>query len=271
MGTRNSTLVKLGNVIKIEQYGQWDGYPTGVGQEIADFLKTVDLKDFKKKVRALKQITPKQRNEIVAGHEQYFIGANTDWTKEYPQLSRDVGAGILEMVADGSVTKVFRDRDFKDDSIWCEYWYLLDLNAETVTMNGDTFTFEEWTTPALMDYLDRDRDEELSEFLESKVFTELSKEDQAKLVKVIKKDFGSITSLDKFLEEPGLNTVAITINTDNQAFQDGNLGGEVARILRNVATSFELDEDINGKPLKDANGNTVGEVKYVPDNAATTE
>lgn len=54
MGTRNSTLVKSKGKVKVAQYGQWDGYPTGQGQTIADFLNSdVDLEDFAKKETVL--------------------------------------------------------------------------------------------------------------------------------------------------------------------------------------------------------------------------
>lgn len=143
MGTRNSTLVKLDGEIKVEQYGQWDGYPTGQGATVQDFLKTVNLEDFKKKVKKLGVWTDKEVDDIVQGHEQYFIGANTDWATQYPELSRDTGAGILQLIADGEVTKVVL-YPFKDDGLMCEYWYELDLDKETVTMNDRVFTFDEW-------------------------------------------------------------------------------------------------------------------------------
>lgn len=53
------------------------------------------------------------------------------------------------------------------------------------------------------------------------------------------------------------------INTDNEAFSD-NQGGEVSRILRDLADSLEeaalIGSDFTTK-LRDYNGNTVGEAK----------
>jgi hypothetical protein len=55
--------------------------------------------------------------------------------------------------------------------------------------------------------------------------------------------------------------VTITIKTNNAAFVD-NPGGEVARILRRLAESYEFhgrnDVSID---LRDVNGNRVGQVK----------
>lgn len=38
MGTRNLTCVVKNNKYVVAQYGQWDGYPTGQGQTIVEFI-----------------------------------------------------------------------------------------------------------------------------------------------------------------------------------------------------------------------------------------
>jgi hypothetical protein len=43
MGTRNLTMVYQDEQFKVAQYGQWDGYPEGLGVQLLHFLKTVDL------------------------------------------------------------------------------------------------------------------------------------------------------------------------------------------------------------------------------------
>lgn len=135
MGTRNSTLVKLNGELKVAQYGQWDGYPTGQGKTIQEFLKEVDLTKFKEEVAKLREITDEEAKEVEA---------DENWTNSYPYLSRDAGAGVLKMIADGQVKFLVLDPDFKDDGLFCEYWYELDLDKETIIMNGRTFTFDEW-------------------------------------------------------------------------------------------------------------------------------
>lgn len=54
--------------------------------------------------------------------------------------------------------------------------------------------------------------------------------------------------------------ITITIQTGNAAFEDGNSGSEVARILRKYADRIEHDEPDRCN-LLDVNGNTVGQVK----------
>jgi len=51
----------------------------------------------------------------------------------------------------------------------------------------------------------------------------------------------------------------LKIKTDNAAF-DGDRGGEVARILRDVADSIKVGADLG--VIRDINGNNVGEYKY---------
>mgnify|MGYP003125175190 CR=1 FL=1 len=62
----------------------------------------------------------------------------------------------------------------------------------------------------------------------------------------------------------------ITINTENQAFSDENLGFEISRILKNYATAIEsvIDPDTSWEletKLRDINGHTVGQVKFTTD------
>lgn len=61
MGTRHLISVVLDGEYKIAQYGQWDGYPSGQGQAIVDFLlDNFDREAFKRqlaKCRFLEQRT----------------------------------------------------------------------------------------------------------------------------------------------------------------------------------------------------------------------
>lgn len=62
------------------------------------------------------------------------------------------------------------------------------------------------------------------------------------------------------------NEILIQLRTGNAAFQDGNFGAEVARILRKLAdkcegyTDYKSFYEYADIPIKDVNGNTVGDV-----------
>jgi hypothetical protein len=62
-----------------------------------------------------------------------------------------------------------------------------------------------------------------------------------------------------------MSRLTLTIETDNAAFQDGQLGPELGRILHNVAERViklaAYGPHIDGRPV-DINGNTVGSFRH---------
>lgn len=163
MGTRNLTIVKSKGVIKISQYGQWDGYPTGQGSTIAEFFKDCNIPEFKKKVNKLKAWNDKQVDKLYenAGASNGMISLSDARKVEnvYPELSRDTGARILSMINSGQVTKVqLHPESFIEDTLWCEYYYIIDLDNETISMNGGKhYPINEWTED-LMEQFEAERD-----------------------------------------------------------------------------------------------------------------
>lgn len=151
MGTRNLTIVKSKGKTKVSQYGQWDGYPTGQGQEIADFLKTVDLAKFKRQVNKLGVYTNEDVKKIYieAGatpdSEWVSMEVSNNVREAHPAINRDEGAHILALIHKGIVTRVrLEDESYAKDSS-CEYWYVINLDKETVQMNGGKeYSFAQW-------------------------------------------------------------------------------------------------------------------------------
>jgi hypothetical protein len=67
-----------------------------------------------------------------------------------------------------------------------------------------------------------------------------------------------------------MNQITITIETLNAAFDDGNTGAEIARILRDFADKIDGSEgyyndpiNLDGTKLRDINGNKVGTVEII--------
>lgn len=155
MGTRNLTMVRSRGKVKVAQYGQWDGYPLGQGETIAKFLRTVKLDDFKKRVNALKKWTDTAINKayIAEGHNgsEWVTCEISDKVKaKHPELSRDTGAEILNLIYSGKCVRVSLNEKFKEDKLFCEYWYEINLDDETVTMNDKKYTFKQWTRKGMM-------------------------------------------------------------------------------------------------------------------------
>lgn len=143
MGTRNITTVKVNKRNRVVQYGQWDGYPTGQGVTIANFLKNLKLKDFKKKVLELEKYTNEEIEEIwtkagaTPGSNSVSINIANKVEESNPELSRNTGADILNLIQSGSVKKVSLDRGQLKKS-WIEFLYEinLDLKRVRVSLNG---------------------------------------------------------------------------------------------------------------------------------------
>lgn len=137
MGTRNLTMVIQKEKPVISQYGQWDGYPSGNGLTILEFLRTCNLDEFKEKIKNVRFSTKKDEKKV----EKFLksIGCKDGWMnmdqsdlykKAYPYSSRDIGAGILQMVNESEDTEiVLQDTTkFAADSLFCEWAYLIDLD-----------------------------------------------------------------------------------------------------------------------------------------------
>jgi hypothetical protein len=131
MGTRHSTMVISEGKTKVAQYGQWDGYPSGQGMTILRFLQGVDLAEFKKKIDSLGLYT---EEEIEAMNTKIQDGEFDDWKEKHPELSRDTGARVLELIDLGLVTKVQLDEDFINDRVFCEWGYIINLDDNTLSI-----------------------------------------------------------------------------------------------------------------------------------------
>jgi hypothetical protein len=141
MGSRNLIEVKLDGELKIAQYGQWNGHPTGQGIGIADFLhKGMNKKKFKQALRECRFMDEKER-------EAFFTEkAEEDIIAGHPWLLRDAGSDVLRHVQNDGARLLWDRRDFKNDQVMCEYHYLIDMDNETVSVNGSNpIPFTEWT------------------------------------------------------------------------------------------------------------------------------
>lgn len=123
MGTRNLTAVFYNGEYKVAQYGQWDGYPDGVGIAVLEFIRAVDIKEFKKKLSKVRFITEEEKSTF---HIKY-----PDWVERFPHLSRDAGAKILKYVMHGA-TDLKNSINFAGDSLFCEWCYVIDLDKGTL-------------------------------------------------------------------------------------------------------------------------------------------
>lgn len=164
MGTRNLTIVKLDGKVRVAQYCQWDGYPTGQGVTIAKFLRTIKTTKqktaFKERVRRLKFASNKMQEDGWKkcgsdGSGWVTMDVSIKFKAAYPELHRDTGADILNLIRDGRVLFVANQIKFLQDTTFCEYAYEIDLDKNIVrvyagsTKPFKTYKFSQFTVRAM--------------------------------------------------------------------------------------------------------------------------
>lgn len=127
---------------KIAQYGQWDGYPEGQGETILTFLQEPgNLEGLRANVDLLHFTTDEEITDVLklccpdlVDKQWVNMEEAARWDAALPSLSRNLGAGILNMVAYNEPEfghRVKDDWEFGNDS-WCEWAYVLDLDTDTL-------------------------------------------------------------------------------------------------------------------------------------------
>lgn len=124
MGTRHlQTVIAKNGETKVNQYGQWDGYPSGQGIEILKYLRSGNLVKYQENLEKLDLITDSQMEEV---------NKDPNRSKNYPYLSRDCGSDIHQMIQNGEV-KFVCFIDTKEAESWCEGFYTIDFSKNEFT------------------------------------------------------------------------------------------------------------------------------------------
>ena len=116
MGTRGLTVVISGGKNVIAQYGQWDHYPEGQGLDALAFLRDTSAVDrLRENIPRITEETPTYHEEIM----ELCVESGVEWQEIAPQLSRNMGAGILNFVADTPEGPIYLrdDSDFAHDTL----------------------------------------------------------------------------------------------------------------------------------------------------------
>lgn len=139
MGTRHLICVVVAGEYKVAQYGQWDGYPSGQGETVCEFIQTSLIKNgqleaFTKAVRKCSFWNPEELDaewvRLAGPSINGMVKADQadKFYDVYPELSRDMGAEVLDAVLNSGGLKLKNSLDFAADSLFCEYVYVLDLD-----------------------------------------------------------------------------------------------------------------------------------------------
>lgn len=129
MGTRNLTMVQKDNQIKVAQYGQWDGYPSGQGVTILEFCRDKDnIEKLNNKLNEVKFLDQNEADKINLklknNDQETMLLFNTFW-------SRDIGGEILANIINkqGNIGLINKF-SFGYDSLFCEWAYCVNLDTQ---------------------------------------------------------------------------------------------------------------------------------------------
>lgn len=144
MGTRNMTCAYIDDEYRVAQYGQWDGYPDGVGVDILNTLISVGIEILKDKILKCKSYSNEDRSNFLAPYcdnEGYLKKEyNELYTSVFQFDDRDIGGKIFDKIlssVDGVGLHVDIEYAIGEDT-WCEWFYVVDF---------DKLTFEVYDHP----------------------------------------------------------------------------------------------------------------------------
>lgn len=125
MGTRSLIMVVHKSETKVAQYSQFDGYLEGQGMTVLNFCKKVKWPQFIEKLARLRWITDEEIRKV---------NSTPHWYKEYPYLTREIGANLLDYINnnDALPTGLKNNEAFAGDSLFCEYAYVIDLDKKNL-------------------------------------------------------------------------------------------------------------------------------------------
>ena len=151
MGTRNLTkVIDANGELKVAQYGQWDGYPSGQG--INALLHAYNYRQIENKLGNVYFLTNEEMDNI----NSLLSASNKPISELYPTLSRDTCADILGYVAWATERIPLVDSsDFESDELFCEAVYTLNFQTKEFvsTYGGHTLTHRLDELPEPKEYL----------------------------------------------------------------------------------------------------------------------
>ena len=159
MGTRHLIDVKdVNGELKISQYCQWDGYPTGAGDGIIKFLKKIGniekLEQALKKVRFVDEVKDKEFIDSFDKNPNNRTKEQILYFDKY--ISRDVGYDILQNVCDfkGDELLLSSDSGFEKEGTFCEWYYVVDLQQRKLFIWKKSFDFDKLPTKKALEKME---------------------------------------------------------------------------------------------------------------------
>jgi tRNA U34 5-carboxymethylaminomethyl modifying enzyme MnmG/GidA len=158
MGTRHLIEVKnKSGELKVAQYCQWDGYPTGAGSRIVNFLKKEgNIEKLNESLKKVDFFSDEKWDEMV---EKYN---NKDKeTRIYVDefISRDLSVDLLDNLIESDKKEILlqNNSDFKKDTLFCEWYYLIDLKTKKLHIWNEIFDFNNLPSDNQLKNIEKDK------------------------------------------------------------------------------------------------------------------
>lgn len=133
-------------VKKISQYGQWDGYPEGVGADILSFLNNAQLFEaLKSNLHKVRFLEPEGRDkEFMESYNKNVPEWSNEpdnrteeqkrWFKTY--IHRDLAAKILTSIANSEDEEIIIEdsEDSAKKGGWVKWSYVINLQDNTLSV-----------------------------------------------------------------------------------------------------------------------------------------
>lgn len=136
MGTRGAISIVIEKKEKT-CYNHCDSYPDGLGSGVIAELKKIDATEngweqFKKNAKAVQMVdeSKKPSKELQDKYNEHFNNnVSTGSSEEWYALLRDLqGEAYLPAIMSGEVEHMVDAKNFPQDSLFCEYAYVIDLD-----------------------------------------------------------------------------------------------------------------------------------------------
>tara|TARA_B100000745_G_C20033176_1_gene351828 strand:- start:28 stop:618 length:591 start_codon:yes stop_codon:yes gene_type:complete len=138
MGTRHLVAAIVDNEFRVAQYGQFDGYPTGQGQDLVDYLRKVDISELYERVKQVRFANDEdietvrellnQFNKMLPDYEGY-----EELERKLEPFAPSCSSEIFEYLMDNPDCLPLKDNsNFGKDSLFCEWAYIVNFDTNSL-------------------------------------------------------------------------------------------------------------------------------------------
>ena len=138
MGTRGCVGWTVDGENYVETYIQYDSYPEGLGNDMLEVIKTIDIEQLKNNISSIniiKDSADPAPKKCVKKYAKFSENPNKETDISWYWVLRKLqGAAIIEAIANGKVNHVIENKNWMKDSLFCEYGYTLNFKTNELEL-----------------------------------------------------------------------------------------------------------------------------------------